>query len=75
MSVETLIWAELSVSFQTREPITDEMAKSFQEKLRQKTKGSWRDEIYALAKECGFDANDFHPLTLGKFELILSKRN
>jgi len=65
-----MIFIQPQISFQSRLPIGDEMAKLFLKKLQEKARGTWEEEIIALARECGFDVNDAMPMTIGQLELI-----
>lgn len=70
MSDNPIIFVQPHISFQSIVPITDEMAEMFRQKLKEKANGEWKEEILTMARECGFEANDFMPMTIGKLELI-----
>jgi len=58
----------ITMDFDTGGDITEKQFDEFERKFRNKLIDDWEMMVYDLAENCGFDANDVHPVMVEEVE-------
>ena len=61
------IIGEINIDFETGKEITQEQFDKFQVKMN-KLMDDWEMMVYDAAENCGFDADDIHPIILDNLD-------